>query len=420
MEDSDLLRHLREHLSSDDLATLRSLAAKPSSDDYRPVFDRAVKALPRLQDQVARNQERMEQAYANILDLPQSRLTVLIANSPPPMLAALTVALLRRSHEQRLTSPRVAARYAEVGLRASQQLRKTNYLGAEAQIDLEAEAWIYLANARRINSDLRGAETCFHKAQRRLRLGTGDRRLRALFFYLKACLRFRQGRVHQAAELFDRELKLRRRIGEPGAIGRALIDRGVVAAWAGPLEETLDLMREGAELVDNDDSLIISLHSIAERLARDGEALLAWKVVCNAETASKLLQNTKHALRLRWIKGITYRALGELVRAQRVLTTVREELLSTGQTHKSAIAALDLAAVAAAEGDQERVQQLAHEAYEAFRADCLDERAMAAFLVFHRAVEREQLTEELAVRVANYLAVQAHDRSLSFEAFTRQ
>ena len=76
--------------------------------------------------------------------------------------------------------------------------------------------------------------------------------------------------------------------------------------------------------------MLLILQAIGERLARDGEGLLAWKVICNAGTSLTLTGAERHRPSLRWIKGIAYRALGEFSRAARELRAVRQQLISDG------------------------------------------------------------------------------------------
>lgn len=414
MGDTHLFRYLRKHLSAEDQLALRNLAQAPAPEDYTGLLRQTIKALPALEEQVQRNREKVE-GYRDLLELPPSRIDILLENSPPPTLAALAWSLIRQSHEARFSEPSRAVRLAQLALRVATALGRTGYLGKEGQIDLEAEVWIYLANARRVNSEVRAAEKAFRRAWRLLQQGTQDPALRAEFFFLKGAMRFSQGHIGEAASLFDRELQLRRQLGDADRIGQALINRGVVAAWGGSMSEALELLGEGAELVEDEDYLVITLHPLAERLARDGEGLLAWKVVCAAEIAASLLDNTTHQLRLKWIKGITYRSFGELDKARDLLWEVRENLLSSRQSFKAALASLDLASVAAAQGDYKVVRQLAEEAYAIFNTGRLGRRALAAFLLFYRAAERDQLSEELAVRVANFVVSQQHDRGLRFE-----
>ncbi len=139
------------------------------------------------------------------------------------------------------------------------------------------------------------------------------------------------------------------------------------------------------------------------------------KVVYRAETMATLAESESHQLRLRWVKGIAFRALGEAEDAEKELRTVREQLAEVGPKFRAAIASLDLAAACAAQGKVSEVQEIAREAYAIFQAEGLDRRALAALLVFQEAAAAAELTEVLAVRVANFIVGYQYNRSLRFE-----
>lgn len=120
---------------------------------------------------VARNQERAETHCQP--ETPIQRLQVLAANSPPPMLVAIARTAFQESYARRFDNRPRSLELAEVGLHAARLLRESDYLRPESQADLEGEAWIYLANAKRINSAIRDSETAFDKAGGLLR-GTGS------------------------------------------------------------------------------------------------------------------------------------------------------------------------------------------------------------------------------------------------------
>lgn len=196
----------------------------------------------------------------------------------------------------------------------------------------------------------------------------------------------------------------------------ALIARGVVAAWADDdLSEACDFLSEGVRRADRSSLYVIALSPLAERLARDGRGLAAWKILSVAEPMARALEEEGHLTRLRWIKGVAYRALGELEAAQRELATVHGKLLAEGASFRAALAALDLAAVHAARGRSEEVRRLAAQAHATFVASGVERRALAAFLVFHRAAMADRLSVELAVRVANFLVRRQHHRGLTLE-----
>lgn len=415
LRDSRLFRLLKKHIPAEILAALRNALRPESPVEYETAVGAIRSALPQLQEQAARHQRRVEELCQDVGKMPSSRLQLLLEDSPPTLLVALSCHFIRESYGARFDNPKRSLLLAQVGLRAAEQIRGGSFFDEAAQADLEGEAWLYLGNARRINSDLRGAEKAFGQAEKRLSSGTGDRILRADAFQLQGHFRFSQGRADEAAELFSREIRLRRLLGDPEALGQALINRGIVAAWSGPLPDACLLFEEGVVLIEDKDYLILSAHAIAERLARDGHGVLAWKAICQAETAVALVGGEAHKLRSRWIQGLALRALGDLSGAERSLRFVRQQHTQDGTLFRAALASLDLAAVYVAQHRWQDVQEVVEEAYAVFVAERLERRALGAFLAFRLAARAETLTEELAVRVANFLVRSQYDKSLRFD-----
>lgn len=232
---------------------------------------------------------------------------------------------------------------------------------------------------------------------------------------MKANLRFSQARSDDPARLYDQEVKLRRLLGDPEMLGQALINRGVVATWIDSLPVACELFSEGTALVEDGDYLLIALTLLAERLARDGEGLPALKAIHRAKTVAVVAESESHQLRLGWVTGIAYRALGQFEAAERQLRVVREQMAKEGPAFRTGILALDLAAACAAQGKIDEVKMLVQEAHALFEAEGLDRRALAALIAYQQAVRAEELTEALAVRVANFIAAYQHNRNLRFE-----
>ncbi len=414
IRDSALYRVLKRCLSPEDLDALCSVVEETSPEAYDSAVEAAFRAMSELEPSVARNQERAERHCQP--DTPIRRLRMLADNSPPPMLVAIARRAFQDSYGERFDNRPRSLELAEIGLQAALLLRESDYLDVESQADLESEAWVFLANAKRINSDMGGAERAFASAEECLAMGTSDRVLRARLLHEKAALRFSQGRGEETAELYDQEIKLRRLLGESDALGRALINRGVVAAWTETIPVACQLLFEGASLVNDHGCLLLALNPLAERLARDGDGLLALKVLHQEETVSALVGSESHQLRLRWVRGIAYRVLGQLPEAEKELRAVRRQLAQDGPRFRVGIASLDLAAVCVAEGKIAEVKELAEEAFAIFRAEGLDRRALAALVVFRQSAAAEELTEALAVRVANFITAHQYNRDLRFES----
>ena len=403
---SYLIQFLRERLGEDDREALRALFSDPvdtSPESYDAVIARTRARLPALRSEVEESRNRIERRSREIVDAPEERRLTILESSPPSMLLALARDLIARSYAARFDSSSDSLRWAEQGLVCAERLAGDGYPTEEASADLMAEAQIHLANALRLEGDLKGSDRAFEQAASWLERGGGDRELRADYLKLLAALRFAQAQCDEAGELWDREIRLRRLLDDPAALGGALLNRGILAAWSGELDEALDYLERGVRRVDNPGFAALALHALAERLARDGRGIDAWMVVSAAQSLAPLVEGDRYETHLAWVRGITYRALGAHDRAAPELAAVRDAFLQSGNAYRAALVSLDLAAVAAAQGDVREVKRHAEASYAEFRRQGLERRALAAFMILYRAASAETLTEELAVRVANFV-----------------
>ncbi len=413
-----LLTLLRNTLGSDDLALLESNLHVQDESAYDAVLERVAAKARTLESEVWRNRSRVESRYLNLLeDHPSARRSLLLRNSPPPLLLALTHSLIEQSFSKRFGEVDKALKLAELAVEAARAVGNSMYLSADAAADLQAEALAHLGNAYRINSDYYGAEAAFESAESWRAKGTGGRELKATLLGFRAALRFDQGRAEKAAALHNEEIALRRLVGNREALGIALVTRGVVAAWSEPLPIACRFLREGVELVEGNPSVMLAgLLAIAEILARESHGFEAWKALCRADTALLLLGNGEQQLlrRYRWIRGLTYRSIGEFESAEHDLRSVREDFSSQSLSIPAAVVSLDLASVYAASANYEAVHNLASEALAVFRSERVERRVLTALLVLQRAAEEKTLTETLALKVANFIARYQHNRSLRF------
>jgi tetratricopeptide (TPR) repeat protein len=414
MTETALIRLLRKKLSPEDLVTLREFL--PDSGEPPEWSGEQALALARaLELRVSATRQRIEDRYLNLADLPEGRRVTFLQNSSGSTLAQLTRTLIRQSFEHRFDDVRRSLRLGELALETAQVVREMGYPYPEAASDLAGEAYAYLGNALRLNSDVQGAEKAFQCAEQLIASGTGDRALRASLYSLWASLRSVTGQSSEAAELFDREIQLRRLLAEEVALGNALVNRGIIETWIGDLDRACRFFEDGVQRTNDPKMMLLALMAVCERHARNGEGLGAWRVLCAAETVSTMIECGSIQLYLRWTKGITYRALGELDLAAIELEQVRARFTQQDARLLTALVSLDLASVRAAQGRLAEVRELAEEAYAVFKAERLERRALSAFLVLYQAAQAETVSAALARRVADFLVRFQYDRSTKFQ-----
>lgn len=412
---SALFRILRAFLTGREVVPLVEPPTSAEAD-YEQAFQRAARSARQLATELERSRKRIDRRYRNLVELPEGRRATLLQNSSPGMLLALAYRLIRQSFAERFGDAHRSHELARLAVEISELVAKTGFLSPESAADLRAEALLCLGNARRIRSDLVGAGRAFARADRFLTKGTGDRTLKAERSAMMGALLSTQGQSEYAVVHFDKEIALRKLVGDQEKLGHALLSRGWVGCWVdGATPASCDFLRRGLELVDDHRMMLLALHALAEALARGGKELDAWKVMWTSGLVLESVHDETLRLRHRWIEGIIYRGVGRLEDAERTLTAVRDGFLERGIALQASLASMDLAGVLAAQGRYRELRRLVCEAHAVFRAERLERRALAAVLMLREAAEAERVSEQLAVAVANFLARFQHNRNLRFE-----
>jgi tetratricopeptide (TPR) repeat protein len=126
-----------------------------------------------------------------------------------------------------LVDSRECERLAALGLVQSDHLDAA-YYGLARVEDMRARAWSTIGEARRIRSDLHGAEAAFAQAHTHLAAGTGDSLEWAFLVDGEAALRRRQRRFAEARELLLRAIETFVENGEDQRVGRSLVSLAAV------------------------------------------------------------------------------------------------------------------------------------------------------------------------------------------------
>ncbi len=412
----DLINFLRRKLSPEDLAKLEGEFEAAEKEEYEAAIRRVVSRLKAAEKQHAFAHSRLELRSQDLLRLPKGRRLTVLRNSSPVMLLVLFRQILHQSWDERFGDVRRSLALAVAATEVAEAVELSGYLSVSDVHDLRAEALAYLGNAQRINSDLAGAELSLSKARDHLSNGTGDRILKADLLMFLAFQRVSQGRSTEAAALLEREIRLRRLLGDEENLGFSLIQRGWIGSiLAEPIEEVCGYFKAGLTRVTDPFLVVQATSSLADAFAREGFGIDALSALTTAENLLHFIESDRLKLHHRWTRGITYRALGDLESAERDLRAVRQEMKASKAPSNSAIVALDLACVCAAKGKLQQVKQLAEEALSIFRAERLEERALTAILMLQEAVETERATEQMAVAVVNFVIRAQHNKALRFE-----
>jgi tetratricopeptide (TPR) repeat protein len=354
----------------------------------------------------------------------------LLAASPPGEREALlrsgrfqTIAvcelLIERSFAEGFQDPARARELADLAVQVADRLDMVLY-GRSVVQDFRARAWAYLGNARRLGSDLKGAEEALSLAEYFSEEGSADPLEEARILDLKASLLSDQGHLEQAAGLLDVVIDIYEDIRDVNRQGRALISKGLFLAYASQPEQGLDWISRGLELIRGEQEprlVLMANHNIAWCLTDCGRA----------EEAQRHLDGIRHLydgffdpwtrLRLGWLEARIAAGLGRREEAERKLHELRDAFVEQRLGYDASIVTLDLAALYLEQGRTAEVRRLAEEALPVLLAQDIHREAMAALIAFQQATEIERATPQMVQQVAAYLYRARKNPELRFEGW---
>lgn len=156
--------------------------------------------------------------------------------------------LVEHSFTEGFRDPARARELAELAVRVADRLDPLHY-GRSVVQDFRARAWAYLGNARRLGSDLQGAEEAISLAEYFSEEGSADPLEEARVLDLKASLLGDQGHLEEAAGLLDVVIDIYEDIRDVHRQGRALISKGLFLVYARQPEQGLGWISRGLELI---------------------------------------------------------------------------------------------------------------------------------------------------------------------------
>jgi len=282
---------------------------------------------------------------------------------------------------------------------------------------LQGYAWAFIANARRVASDLPGADQAFGKAWELWKACPTEEQgplPEWRLLDLEASLRRAQRRLPEALELIDRALAC---CGLEGMQGRILLKKASTLEQIGDFERAIEALNEANSFVDRrEPRLLFALRFISAvnllYLNRhvDAEALLP-----EIRTLALQLGNELDSIRALWLEGRVAVGLNRKPEAISALSRVRMEFTTRGLAYDAALSTLELSVLYLEEGRMAKVRELARQMAPIFQAQGVHREAIAALKVFRNAAEQEEATAELARQVVDYLCRARHDPGLKFQ-----
>lgn len=167
---------------------------------------------------------------------------------------ALAEHLADRSREKAFEDPSQAIELAELAVEAAEALKPDIYPSAMI-LDAQTLAWAALGNARRMSSDLVGADRAFGPALRLLkRSRANDPWNRGEVLSLLGSLRIDQARFEEARKVLEEAVEIFGHEPESRRHAKTLIKLGKALCDAGAPEEALPYLESARELLGEEDA----------------------------------------------------------------------------------------------------------------------------------------------------------------------
>ena len=208
--------------------------------------------------------------------------------------------------------------------------------------DLQARAWAYLGNARRIAFDLAGAEEALARAERLADGGSADPLEEARILDLRASMLSDQGKFEQAAELLEVVIDIYDDLREPHRKGPGGDRGGYLRKHAGCAEEAIREIRKGLGLIDweREPRLVLGArHNLAWLLADCGRLDEAEGQLARLRHSCRGLSDSWTDLRFAWLDGRIAARKGRHGEAEAILRDVQSGFLAARHGYDASLVA---------------------------------------------------------------------------------
>lgn len=398
------------------LATIPN-TAHPGEDRYERAFTTSQREYERRRALYQREQKEAPQLFTEISEQPPIRRVLLLRNQRRFHTWGFFELLLEKGREASYTDAPRSEELAWLALGIGDELDASLY-GALRIADLRGRAWAYIGNARRVRSDLAGAESAFEQAFHHLRRGTRESLDRAVVLDLKASLLRARRHFDDAIRLLRRAYHIFRQFEDHHRAGRVLVNLSTVCHAAGKPEEAIPLLQEALDLLDFDEEprlRLIVVHNLLDDLAEAGRFMEARELFVEARPLYERFPDASTRNRRQWVEGKIVRGLGQRAQAEALWTSARDGFVEEGIPYDAALVSLDLAALYAEKSATAELKRLSQEMLVIFRSQQIHREALAALSYLQQALEAERATLELIRRIALYLKRAESDPGLRFD-----
>jgi transcriptional regulator with XRE-family HTH domain/tetratricopeptide (TPR) repeat protein len=281
---------------------------------------------------------------------------------------------------------------------------------------VQGYAWAFVGNARRVASNLPGAEEAFTRAWTLWSSGNaGDFGILPEWrlLDLEASLRRGQRRLSEALDLLDRAL------GKGSCEeGRILLKKAFTLEQLGEYEQAIATLTTAANVVDDRSEprlLCVLKFNLAVNLCHLGRHQQAQGLIPEIRELASRLGNELDLVRLLWLEGRITAVSGERHKAIAAMEHVRGEFISRSLAYDMALVSLELAVLYLEDGRAGEVRILARQMAPVFQAQGVPRETMVAIRLFCESAEKDAATVELARRLAEYLQRARYEPGLKFQ-----
>lgn len=333
----------------------------------------------------------------------------MVRNQRPLQTLGVAEQLLERSRDHWHGDPLRSESLAELGLEVVDLLDEEVY-GAAPINDLRARAWAYVANARRIRSNLRSVEEAFRAAEFYLERGTGAPAERAAVLSLEASLYRDQRRFADAVTLLEEASEIFHQVEDRRREIFVLIQKATVLHEAGQQREAIQVLEETLRLFGEkpaDEELRLFFyahHNLVIYLNESGLTAEALRLIPKVRDLACRYGESFDRLRVDWVEGMVLIHTGRVEEGERLLLRVRDRFLREGIGYDAALVSLDLALLYVRTGRTAEAKRLATELLPIFESRDVHREALAAVLILQQALRQENATVALVEEVADYLS----------------
>jgi tetratricopeptide (TPR) repeat protein len=335
-------------------------------------------------------------------------------------------ACLRRSWQVRHRDPRQMLQLAEIAAALAGCCRPDRH-GSRRVADLRSYSLAELANAQRANHCLPAAQRSLATAVEQFVAGSRPPLLAARLAAAQGQLLSDLGDRTGALKALDAAIAAYRHLGRPQLVAAALINKGLIAIYAGQPREALAWLGEAGILLDAGDDLGLSWavrHNLSLALAVAGRYREARLATWQREPLYASQGGTDGLRMLRWLRARIHAGLEERARAVVTFEEVRHETLAAGHPYAAACMTLELCDVLARDGRASgagAARTLAADAADTVLRLEVGREAAAAMLLLKTSLRFGLGCEVMSYRrLATFLTAAEHDQDRTLASFLRE